>query len=208
MNLIMYQTFLNTFCVSSLMCFFVDIFAPHYRVNNVSRETIFTDYQNMLPRVAGNLVISYPYFYIVEKYITQIIQPNTYSLLTNIALWVLLMDIMFYSIHRAFHCKYLYHYHSIHHTYRYTYGMGAIYAHWIEFIVANLIPISVPMLLFKFPFYICNNIVLCATFYTVVISHGGFKIPLSGGHLYHHLKYKYNFGLFRMDHLMKTNYLC
>ena len=120
MNLIMYQTFLNTFCVSSLMCFFVDVFAPHYRVNTVSRETILTDYQNMFPRVVGNVAIAYPYFYIVEKYITQTVQPNTYSLLVNIALWIFFMDIMFYSIHRAFHSKYLYHYHAIHHTYRYT----------------------------------------------------------------------------------------
>lgn len=207
MELILYQTFLNTFFLSSLFCFFIDVFAPQCRVNIISQSAILHDYYNMVPRVASNIIIAYPYFYVSEKYVIVAHKANTYGFIINIMLWVVVTDIFFYSIHRAFHTKYLYHYHAIHHTYRYTYGMGAIYAHWLEFILANLFPISIPMFLFKLPFDTCNNIVMLATFFTVVISHGGFKLPLFGGHLYHHLKYKYNYGLFKMDNLLKTKYL-
>jgi len=208
MSIVLYQTFLNTFLLSSMICFYVDILAPHYRVNVISQSAILHDYYNMVPRVASNIIIAYPYFYVSEKYFILAHKANAYSFITNIILWIVVTDIFFYSIHRLFHTKYLYHYHAIHHTYRYTYGMGAIYAHWLEFYLANLFPLSIPMILFKIPFDMCNTIVMMATFFTVVISHGGFNIPFSGGHLYHHLKYKYNFGLFKMDNLMKTKFLC
>ena len=63
----------------------------------------------------------------------------------------------------------------------------------IEFYLANLFPVSAPMVLYNIPLDMCNMIVFFATFYTIVISHGGFKLELGSSHLYHHLKYKYNF---------------
>ena len=208
MELVLYYTFLNTFIYSSLFCFFVDVFFPGCRVNDVTRDVVLWDYYNMVPLVAGNIVIAYPYFYASEKYLTYYEPSNNYGFVLNFLLWAIVTDILFYSIHRAFHTKYLYHYHSIHHTYRYTYGMGAIYAHPLEFVLSNLFPISAPMILFGMDYEMCNTIVMFATFFTVVISHGCFRLPvLSTSHLYHHLKYKYNFGFLKTDEIMGTNYI-
>ena len=101
----------------------------------------------------------------------------------------------------------MYSYHKIHHKYKYTYGIGAIYAHPIEFFLANLVPVALPMFLFGIPLWLCDWIVFFATFYTITISHGGFKIRLGKSHLNHHLKFKYNYGLLKMDNVMGTKYL-
>jgi len=48
----------------------------------------------------------------------------------------------------------------------------------------------------------CQWIVKFATFFTVVLSHGGYIVSKS--HLNHHLKYRCNYGLAFMDRLLGT----
>ena len=206
MELILYSTFFNTFWTSSLFCFCIDFFMPQYRVNKVTTELLLNDYYNMFPIVILNIAAAYPYFYAVENYLMDY-EPNQQYFILNLVAWLFTTDVLFYSIHRTFHNKYLYPYHAIHHRYKYTYGMGSVYAHTLEFYLANLFPINAPMVLYSIPLEMCNAIVFFATFYTIVISHGGFKTELGSSHLYHHLKYKYNFGLLKMDKFMGTKYL-
>jgi len=103
-----------------------------------------------------------------------------------------------------FHKKNLYWLHSLHHKYKYTYGIGAIYASVPDFYFANLFPISVPMYIFAIPQYQCKLIIIFTTSYTVIISHGGFK--MFTGHLMHHLKSRVNYGLINMDKILGTKY--
>ena len=208
MEIILYNTFFTTFWYASLLCFFIDFFFPSFRVNSktVSRDIIVRDYAKMLPLCLFNLISAYPFFFNSQNYITYN-TPNALPVWQNCGLWLMSTDVFFYTIHYMFHNKYLYYYHKIHHTYKYTYGMGAIYAHPIEFFLANLVPVALPMFIFGIPLWLCDRIVFFATFYTITISHGGFKTTLGASHLNHHLKFKYNYGLLKMDKVMGTKYL-
>jgi sterol desaturase/sphingolipid hydroxylase (fatty acid hydroxylase superfamily) len=160
----------------------------------------------MSPLVLFNLFAAYPFFQYVEPNLIQKYEPNTFHPLINMFLWVISTDFVFYTIHRALHTKYLYFIHRIHHTFNYTYGMGAIYAHPIELYLGNLLPVAVPMVIFRIPYRQCDIIVFFATMFTIIISHGGYRMDLTQGHLYHHLKYKCNYGLLKMDGLLGTKY--
>ena len=208
MDVSLYNTFSATFWFSSLSCFMVDMIYPSARVNGntIRHEDIITDYIDMIPLVLLNLWIAYPFFLITQHYLSCETQ-NSLPVPVNMALWIVGVDIGFYITHRIFHHKLLYVYHKIHHKYKYTYGIGAIYAHPVEFYLANLVPVAFPMIIFKMPILLCDWIVFFSTFYTIVISHGGFNIKLGESHLTHHLKFKYNYGLFKMDRLMDTKYI-
>ena len=208
MEIVLYNTFFSTFWYSSFLCFFIDFFFPNFRVNSkdVNRDIILRDYAEMLPLCLFNLITAYPFFFYSQNYITYA-TPNTLPVWQNCCVWLGATDVFFYTIHYIFHNRHLYSYHKLHHTYKYTYGMGAIYAHPIEFFLANLVPVALPMFLFGIPLWLCDWIVFFATFYTITISHGGFKTRLGASHLNHHLKFKYNYGLLKMDKIMGTKYL-
>jgi sterol desaturase/sphingolipid hydroxylase (fatty acid hydroxylase superfamily) len=205
--MILYWTFLNTFLASSGLCFAIDMFGPSLRYNGavLTRSSIIKDYVNMLPLVTTNVIIGYPFFHYVENkwIIDESFTPNNWAWYTNTILWVLMTDFIFYSVHWMLHQRTLYKYiHSVHHQYKYTYGMGAVYAHPVEFYVGNLLPVAAPLVICQMPMETCQWIVKFATFFTVVLSHGGYIVSKS--HLNHHLKYRCNYGLAFMDRLLGT----
>ena len=208
MKFLLYNTFFVSFWLSSTICFLLDIFMPYLRVNahQINREIVLKNYQKMFPLVTFNLFAAYPFFYYAENQLI-LMTPNSYPILINIALWLVTTDFLFYTIHRAFHTKYLYFIHSIHHQFNYTYGMGAIYAHPIELYFSNLLPVAAPMFLYNIPYRVCDAIVFLATMYTIIVSHGSYTIDLGRGHLYHHLKYKCNYGLIKTDRLFGTKFI-
>ena len=130
------------------------------------------------------------------------IKKNNLGFLANFVLWLVLSDIIFYTTHRLFHTKKLYFIHSIHHTYRHTFGISALYAHPIEFVLNNLGSLVTPIFLLGIPLNYLKIILVVSTFTTVIISHGGYLESQS--HYVHHLKYKYNYGLFICDHIFGT----
>lgn len=195
--------FVYTFCITSSLCFFIDYNFMHFRYNylQLDKQTIIQEYKQMVPLCFFNLLISSFYLnYFENKYLN--FTPNNYYFIVNLCLWILSTDLIFFSIHRLFHTKYLYFIHSTHHKYKYTYGMGAIYANPIEQIVANMFPPCASIIIWKIPYSHTQIITVLAFFYTIFISHGGFKIKKS--HLIHHLKYKCNYGLFQADNLFGT----
>ena len=100
---------------------------------------------------------------------------------------------MFFTIHKALHRKELYYLHKKHHEYVYTYGIGSIYSSCFEFIVGNLFSLSYPIILLKIPRPHAYIITAMTTFFTVIVSHGGyFK---NNKHLQHHITRSKNFGL-------------
>ena len=205
--MILYSTFLNTFLASSLFCFMIDMTKPHLRYNGavLSRWNILKDYGDMLPLVTTNAITGYPFFSYVENklLLTPDFVPNQWAWWTNLCAWILMTDLIFYSVHWMLHQRTLYKYiHSVHHQYRYTYGIGAIYAHPLEFYIGNLVPVAMPLVICKMPMNICQSIVIFATLFTVVLSHGGFIVSKS--HLNHHLKYRCNYGLVFMDKVLGT----
>ena len=198
-----YMYFLLSYSISSIICFFIDIYIPHTRVKMVTSEKVKHDYIIMLPTVLTNLILAQPYFYYFYKYGIISDNYNNYYFIINLFLWLITTDVIFYSVHKLFHHKYLYFLHEKHHQFNYTYGIGAIYASIPDFYFANLFPVSAPYWIYSIPPDHCRIITILAVMYTVIISHGGYNI--SKGHLIHHLKYKYNYGLLLSDKILNTH---
>ena len=162
-----YYDFLSTFSISSIVCFFTDMFRPDLRVKEESRKDILKSYIQMIPAIEMNWIVAMP-------------------------------ELCRY---RLLHLKSLYYFHARHHEYNYTFGAGAIYAGLVDFLFANILPSFLPI------YWISPNnetikfIIIFSTFYTVVVSHGGYKF-LRKAHLNHHIYRRVNYGLFISDRVM------
>jgi len=223
-----YMYFLTTYSVCSVSCFLLEIIAPSMRVKEITRHEIVQNYKIMTPTVVANLALAYPYYSAIEKYLTfdNIIVLNCnddfsdgyydgYSDVYCCSLWylyffyyffiwLLLTDVSFFAVHYMLHTPQMYWLHAKHHSFRYTHGIGAIYSSVFEFVVGNLGTATLPIYVFSIPQDYVKIIIVLASFYTVVISHSGFKC-VNKTHLTHHLKYKVNYGLFLTDKIMGTS---
>lgn len=205
----LYKLFVGTYSITSLVCFVIEMICPSVRHNEIPRQKILRNYDDMIPMVTLNLAIAYPYYYYVEPLI---IYPSSIEIglwwyldfMYYFIWWLFLSDVLFYTIHRTFHIKQLYWLHSRHHKYRYTHGLGAIYASVPDFVICNLIAMTLPIYIMEIPYDYVKNIVVFASFVTVFVSHSGFK--WFDTHLLHHLKYTSNYGLLISDRLMGTWY--
>jgi sterol desaturase/sphingolipid hydroxylase (fatty acid hydroxylase superfamily) len=195
-----YYDFLSTFSISSIVCFLTDIFRPDLRVKEESRKEILKFYIQMIPAIEMNLIVAMPTFYYFEEVMKEQ-ERNEYPFIFNFFAWLLLTDFIFYCNHRLLHLKSLYYFHARHHEYNYTFGAGAIYAGLVDFLFANILPSFLPI------YWISPNnetikfIIIFSTFYTVVVSHGGYKF-LRKAHLNHHIYRRVNYGLFISDRIM------
>ena len=204
--------FLSTFISASTLCFGIEMINPNIRHNKLSRQQILKNYNEMLPTVLVNLAITKLYFIQFGNALTfssTSLPPNEWYkwymyLLAYFIGWILLTDIFFYTSHRIFHNNDLYWLHARHHKYRYSHGMGAIYASIPDHFICNILSMSLPIYLLQIPYDIMKYIVIVATFNTVFISHSSFIYFTL--HLNHHLKYKVNYGLVFMDVLLGTSY--
>lgn len=196
-----YELFILSYLFFSLICFIIDYNFPYYRLVQLEKQTIVKEYKKMIPLVVINLLITYPFFYISNNYYKMINKNNNYFLY-NFLLWLILSDIIFYTTHRILHTKKLYFIHALHHSYRYTFGLGAIYAHPIEFIFNNLCSLIIPILVIGIPYSQITYIIIGISFMTVILSHGGYIKDQA--HLVHHLKYRYNYSFFIMDYIFGT----
>ena len=64
-----YKLFVGTYVLTSLLCFTLEMIWPDVRHNEMSRKKILINYDDMLPVVTLNLIIAYPYYYIIEPYV-------------------------------------------------------------------------------------------------------------------------------------------
>jgi len=122
---------------------------------------------------------------------------------------VFFYEIFFFLTHWMAHFPSLYkHVHKIHHEWQSPIGMAAIYCHWLEHVVCNLIPLVAG------PFILGTHAATLWTWitfglFTTVSHHSGYHFPWmvsSEFHDYHHLKFTQNFGVLGiMDTLFGTN---
>lgn len=124
-------------------------------------------------------------------------------------LCLIIEDFFFYMIHRILHINAIYPYiHKVHHRYQNTISVASEYAHPIEYVLGNLLPLSAPGLILRKTAHF-------STFYSFVIirlwktaeNHSGYEFPFSpfvavpfagssSFHNYHHLFFKGNYGSF------------
>jgi len=114
-------------------------------------------------------------------------------------IFALVEEVLFYYSHRMLHLPMFYSsVHKVHHEFTASIGTAAIYAHWFEFIIGNLIPAMLgPMVCGSHivQYWHWNWIVLSST----IISHSGYQfafLPFKGAELHdlHHETFKHNYG--------------
>jgi sterol desaturase/sphingolipid hydroxylase (fatty acid hydroxylase superfamily) len=176
--------------------------------NNMELNKI---YYKIIPYVLSNVfLLSLPAVYYFDKLL---VNPN-YHLLKDLPLAAkyitmpLLIDIMFYTMHRLFHSKYLYYFHKRHHELVSPVGIGSFYMSPVEFYGAIVIPIFAPLVLLGANNFHSHLWITFTIYNGICVSHSNTK-NLSEFHDYHHNSkntgFRYNFGIdIFMDRLFGT----
>eukprot|EP00049_Salpingoeca_infusionum_P009786 m.166578 g.166578 ORF g.166578 m.166578 type:complete len:282 (-) comp14443_c0_seq1:200-1045(-) len=110
------------------------------------------------------------------------------ELIPKVIFWLLVdmiaEDTAFYWCHRAIHHRSVYKYvHKIHHEFKAVNGFAAVYAHPLEFVVGNLVPLTIGTSLTGQPFCV---FMLWTTIrlWETVDTHSGYEFKWSPFHLF------------------------
>ncbi|XP_056141025.1 fatty acid hydroxylase domain-containing protein 2 isoform X2 [Lampris incognitus] len=118
--------------------------------------------------------------------------------LTELAFFSITEEILFYYSHRLFHQPALYkHFHKQHHEWTAPIGIVSIYAHPLEHVLANLLPVVIG------PVMLRSHLATTVLWYSLAlvsttISHCGYHLPLLPSpefHDFHHLKFNQCYGV-------------
>ncbi|KAI8034755.1 fatty acid hydroxylase domain-containing protein 2 [Drosophila gunungcola] len=125
--------------------------------------------------------------------------PTFRRCLRDLAVFVVLEEIMFYYAHRLLHHKSVYKYvHKKHHEWTAPIAAITLYAHPVEHVVANLLPVATSIAILG------THVSLAYVIFALAIvnsmsDHTGYSFPWSAGsvrfHDYHHAKFNYNYGV-------------
>jgi len=215
MNILYYlQFYFTTICgffISGCYTTYIDLSEKclDNRIQHDNKQNLINIYWKIIPLVLFNLFITTLIFNLVIfqllHYNNNPYYPTRYSYsLFKLLVYKYFVDIPFYICHRIFHTKYLYKYHKKHHEIKAPVGISALYSHPIDYIFGNLVPVSVPLILFNIDFISLHVWTFLTIFSTVYDSHGGF-VNLSEFHDFHHKYFKFNFGTnFFMDKILNT----
>ncbi len=179
-----------------------------------SRIELDKIYNKIIPNVFFNIfLLSIPAIYYFDKLL---INPK-YHLLKDLPLvgkyiaMPILLDIMFYTVHRLLHNKYLFYFHKKHHELVYPVGLGSFYMSPLEFYGALVLPIFGPLVLLGANSYHTHLWITFTVFNGICIAHSNTKHYLNNSdfHVYHHnskTKDYYNYGIdIFMDKLFRTH---
>ncbi|KAK5858855.1 hypothetical protein PBY51_002968 [Eleginops maclovinus] len=135
--------------------------------------------------------------------------PTFHWALAELAFFSLLEEFMFYYSHRLFHHPSLYkRFHKQHHEWTAPIGVVCIYAHPLEHVISNMLPVALG------PVLLGSHVSTTAMWYSVAlisttISHCGYHLPFLPSpefHDFHHLRFNQCFGVFGMlDRLHGTD---
>ncbi|XP_037543211.1 fatty acid hydroxylase domain-containing protein 2 [Nematolebias whitei] len=135
--------------------------------------------------------------------------PTFHWALMELAVFSMVEEIMFYYSHRLFHHPSLYkHYHKQHHEWTAPVGIVCIYAHPLEHVISNLMPVVAgPVILGSH--ITTTSMWYCLALVSTTISHCGYHLPFLPSpefHDFHHLRFTQCFGVFGvLDRLHGTD---
>ncbi|XP_006815583.1 fatty acid hydroxylase domain-containing protein 2-like [Saccoglossus kowalevskii] len=137
--------------------------------------------------------------------------PTLPRILFDLIAAIICEEIFFYYSHRLFHHPYIYkRVHKKHHEWTAPIGLVAVYAHPIEHVLCNIIPVFSGSLIFG-SHLLSVWLWLFVAMWGTTIHHSGYHFPLllsSEFHDFHHLKFNYCFGLLGvLDYLHGTDVL-
>lgn len=135
--------------------------------------------------------------------------PGILTMLVQFVVAYLCTDTLFYWGHRALHVPVLYRWiHKQHHQFYVTIGLAAEYAHPVELLMGNIIPVMFAGVAFRYQLgTLCTWMMLAMSGTT--FQHSGFKFPLAPSnprHDFHHSHVVCNFGSLPIwDYICGTN---
>ncbi|XP_004737809.1 fatty acid hydroxylase domain-containing protein 2 isoform X2 [Mustela nigripes] len=135
--------------------------------------------------------------------------PTFHWFLLELAIFTLIEEVLFYYSHRLLHHPAFYKkIHKKHHEWTAPIGVISLYAHPIEHVVSNMLPVMVG------PLIMGSHLSSITTWFslaliTTTISHCGYHLPFLPSpefHDYHHLKFNQCYGVLGvLDHLHGTD---
>lgn len=192
-----------------------DSFIAKYKVQNTFRPTREQYMAALKVSLFNWVILGQPYMYVLALYCLPTTIgpiPTVYMFLRDLVVYVLLEEILFYSGHRLLHHPMFYApIHKFHHTYTAPFGIAAVYAHPIEHMLSNVLPVSAgPVLMQSHPIVPMVWGVL-ALFNTMNV-HSGYDFthllifPSPYFHDWHHEKFNENFGVgLGLDYMLGTS---
>lgn len=135
--------------------------------------------------------------------------PSFHTLVVDFLFGLLAREILFYYVHRAFHHPSIYVYiHKMHHKYITPVAFAAEYAHPVEHLFANVLPVTLPLYLKRTHFLSFLTFGIFELWETAA-DHSGYdflKLPPAEMHDLHHEKFRVNYGTIGlMDWIHGTN---
>ena len=175
-----------------------------------------TNYTIGLTQTIGNILCNEVFILLPSLYFfSAIMEDNEEFLKGNliiidnlykIPLVFIIMDFIFYIVHRLFHSKYLYKYHSIHHQWKGPNTASTFYCHPLEMLFVNILPLLSSIMICKLNFTTVRFIHFVSVSNTMVVAHGGYKYFNNKKHDLHHKYRNGNYGILIMDRLFGTEF--
>ncbi|XP_075365639.1 fatty acid hydroxylase domain-containing protein 2 isoform X2 [Mycteria americana] len=172
------------------------------------RQAIYTALCN---QIFISLPMLVPMFYIMKWWGNTFSKelPTFHWFLVELSIFTLIEEILFYYTHRLVHLPLLYkHIHKKHHEWTAPIGVVSIYAHPVEHMLSNTLPVMTG------PMIMGSHIVSIAAWFslallTTSISHCGYHLPFLPSpefHDFHHLKFSQCYGVLGvLDYLHGTD---
>lgn len=151
----------------------------------------------IVPMLSGNQLAEIPTWWIFAR---------------DLTIYIVIEEIMFYFSHRLLHTSMFYSkIHKFHHTFTAPFGIAAIYAHPIEHMLSNVIPVSIGSLVMLSHPTLPMIWGVLALFNTMTV-HSGYDFscfllfPAPYFHDWHHEKFHENFGAIQvLDYVLGTS---